>query len=639
MLKINSNLNERITIFPKFFIILLTICGCLISINQVFNIGFLNFYPVSNSFLYLLIAFFQPVSFLMFPLSKKYKNKILIPDIIAALSIFFIGLYFSINSENILSNGWDIEAPLIPTILSYLFILLSLESLRRTGGKFIFYIAIFFTTYPIFADLMPGALWGNVYSISEAARAHSMGLDSLIGIPMKVAGSLLIGFLIYGIILAETGGGKFFIDIAESIMGKYRGGPAKVAILASGFFGMLSGSPTSNVITSGSLTIPAMKKAGYHGRYAAAIEACASTGGVLMPPVMGTVAFIMASFLNLPYSDILLAALIPGLIFYIALIIQTDLYAAKNNLKGMDLNKIPKFLPTIINGFPYIISFISLIWLIISAKLESEAPFISSFLLIIILLLRNFNLIKLKDWLNIFVKIGEIIARIVSLLSGVGVIIGAMSLTGIGTSLSRELVFLAGGDLVMILIFGAIASLVLGIGMTVSACYIFLAIVLAPAIIEGGISPLAAHLYVLYWGVLSFITPPVAIAAITASSIANTSALKTGFLSMRLGSILFFLPVLFVFDPAMLMQGKISDVILSFTIAIFAIIVISSAFEGYIYFFGKINYLFRMLYFLAGILILIPYLISKYVGFSILIIMLLLLLFTRLYNKRLSIKN
>ena len=188
----------------------------------------------------------------------------------------------------------------------------------------------------------------------------------------------------------------------------------------------------------------------------------------------------------------------------------------------------------------------------------------------------------------------------------------------------------------MILIFGAIASLVLGIGMTVSACYIFLAIVLAPAIIEGGISPLAAHLYVLYWGVLSFITPPVAIAAITASSIANTSALKTGFLSMRLGSILFFLPVLFVFDPAMLMQGEISDVILSFTMAIFAIIIISSAFEGYIYFFGKINYLFRILYFLAGIFILIPHLISKYIGFSILIIMLLLLLFTRLYNKRLS---
>ena len=144
MLKINDPSNARITIFPKFFIICLTICGCLISINQVFNIGFFNFYPVSNSFLYLLIAFFQPISFLMFPLSQKYKNKILIPDIIAAFSIFFIGLYFSINSENILSNGWDIEAPLIPTILSYLFILLSLESLRRTGGKFIFYIAIFF---------------------------------------------------------------------------------------------------------------------------------------------------------------------------------------------------------------------------------------------------------------------------------------------------------------------------------------------------------------------------------------------------------------------------------------------------------------------------------------------------------------
>jgi TRAP transporter 4TM/12TM fusion protein len=377
-----------------------------------------------------------------------------------------------------------------------------------------------------------------------------------------------------------------------------------------------------------------MKKAGYSARYAAAIEACASTGGVLMPPVMGTVAFIMASFLNLPYSEILLAALIPGLIFYIALIIQTDLYAAKNNLKGMELTKIPKFFPTIINGFPYILSFISLIWLIISAKLESEAPFISSLILIIILLLRNFNLIKLKDWLNIFVKIGEIIARIVSLLSGVGVIIGAMSLTGIGTSLSRELVFLAGGDLAMILIFGALASLVLGIGMTVSACYIFLAIVLAPAIIEGGINPLAAHLYVLYWGVLSFITPPVAIAAITASTISNTSALKTGFLSMRLGSILFFLPILFVFDPAMLMQGETIKIIISFSIAVFAIIIISSAFEGYLYFFGNINNIFRILFFITGILILMPNLISKYFGFSLLMILLFILVMMKLYKRK-----
>jgi len=612
LLKINSNFNERITITPKFIIILLTIFGCLITINQVFNFGIFNFYPVSNSFLYLLIAFFQPLSFLLFPISKKYKNKILFIDVVAAISIFFIGLYFSINSENILSNGWDIDAPILPTILSFILIILSLESLRRTGGKFIFYIAIFFTLYPIFADHMPGALWGNMYSITEAARAHSMGLDSLIGIPMRVAGSLLIGFLIYGIILAETGGGKFFINIAESLMGKYRGGPAKVAVLASGFFGMLSGSPTSNVITSGSLTIPAMKKAGYSGRYAAAIEACASTGGVLMPPVMGTVAFIMASFLNLPYSEILFAALIPGIIFYIALIIQTDLYAAKNNLKGMELNNIPKLLPTITNGFPFIMSFICLVWLIMSAKLESEAPIISSLFLIIILLLRNFNKIKLNDWLNIFIKIGEIIARIVSLLSGVGVIIGAMSLTGVGTSLSRELVFLAGGDLFMILIFGAIASLVLGIGMTVSACYIFLAIVLAPAIIEGGISPLAAHLYVLYWGVLSFITPPVAIAAITASSISNTSALKTGFLSMRLGSILFFLPILFVFDPSMLMQGTAINIIFSVSMAIFAIIIISAGFEGYMYIFGRLNKIYRILCFSSGLLILMPNLTRLY---------------------------
>ena len=173
----------------------------------------------------------------MFPFNDRYKEKIFYPDIIAAITIFFIGIYFSINAENILMSGWDIEAPIFPTVLSIIFIILSLESLRRTGGYFIFSIAVFFTLYPIFADKMPGALWGNTYTLIEAARAHSMGLDSLIGIPMKVAGSLLIGFLIYGVVLSETGGGKFFINIAEALMGKKRGGQAKVAILASGFFG------------------------------------------------------------------------------------------------------------------------------------------------------------------------------------------------------------------------------------------------------------------------------------------------------------------------------------------------------------------------------------------------------------------
>ena len=567
----------------------------------------------------------------MFPFNDRYKEKIFYPDIIAAITIFFIGIYFSINAENILMSGWDIEAPIFPTVLSIIFIILSLESLRRTGGYFIFSIAVFFTLYPIFADKMPGALWGNTYTLIEAARAHSMGLDSLIGIPMKVAGSLLIGFLIYGVVLFETGGGKFFINIAEALMGKKRGGQAKVAILASGFFGMLSGSPTSNVITSGSLTIPAMKKAGYSSKYAAAIEACASTGGVLMPPVMGTVAFIMASFLNVPYSEILYAALIPGIVFYIALMIQIDLYAARNNLKPINIEDIPSLRKTIFNGYAYILSLICLIWLLLALKLESEAPFIASLLLLVITIISK-NIIF--SWQNLFLRTGEIIGRIVSLLSGIGVIIGAMSLTGVGTSLSRELVFAAGGDIYMILIFGALASLVLGVGMTVSACYIFLAIVLAPAIIEAGVTPIAAHLYVLYWGVLSFITPPVAIAAITASTISKSSALETGVLSMRLGSILFFLPILFVFDSAMLMNGSIIEIMISFMTAIFAIILISASFESYLYFFGLINKFYRILIFISGFLILLPIFYTKIIGLIVFFISISLLIIYKYKNKK-----
>ena len=627
----SNNSFPTLKVIPKWIIIVLTFLGCVITINQIFNIGIFGFRPVSNSYLYLLLGIFQPIVFLMFPFNDRYKEKIFYPDIIAAITIFFIGIYFSINAENILMSGWDIEAPIFPTVLSIIFIILSLESLRRTGGYFIFSIAVFFTLYPIFADKMPGALWGNTYTLIEAARAHSMGLDSLIGIPMKVAGSLLIGFLIYGVVLSETGGGKFFINIAEALMGSKRGGQAKVAILASGFFGMLSGSPTSNVITSGSLTIPAMKKAGYSSKYAAAIEACASTGGVLMPPVMGTVAFIMASFLNVPYSEILYAALIPGIVFYIALMIQIDLYAGKNNLKPINIEDIPSLRKTIFNGYSYILSLICLIWLLLALKLESEAPFIASLLLLIITIISK-NIIF--SWQNLFLRTGEIIGRIVSLLSGIGVIIGAMSLTGVGTSLSRELVFAAGGDIYMILIFGALASLVLGVGMTVSACYIFLAIVLAPAIIEAGVTPIAAHLYVLYWGVLSFITPPVAIAAITASTISKSSALETGVLSMRLGSILFFLPILFVFDSAMLMNGSIIDIMISFMTAIFAIILISASFESYLYFFGLINKFYRILIFISGFLILLPIFYTKIIGLIVFFISISLLIIYKYKNKK-----
>ena len=627
----SNNSFPTLKVIPKWIIIILTFLGCVITINQIFNIGIFGFRPVSNSYLYLLLGIFQPIVFLMFPFNDRYKEKIFYPDIIAAITIFFIGIYFSINAENILMSGWDIEAPIFPTVLSIIFIILSLESLRRTGGYFIFSIAVFFTLYPIFADKMPGALWGNTYTLIEAARAHSMGLDSLIGIPMKVAGSLLIGFLIYGVVLSETGGGKFFINIAEALMGKKRGGQAKVAILASGFFGMLSGSPTSNVITSGSLTIPAMKKAGYSSKYAAAIEACASTGGVLMPPVMGTVAFIMASFLNVPYSEILYAALIPGIVFYIALMIQIDLYAGKNNLKPINIEDIPSLRKTIFNGYSYILSLICLIWLLLALKLESEAPFIASLLLLVITIISK-NIIF--SWQNLFLRTGEIIGRIVSLLSGIGVIIGAMSLTGVGTSLSRELVFAAGGDIYMILIFGALASLVLGVGMTVSACYIFLAIVLAPAIIEAGVTPIAAHLYVLYWGVLSFITPPVAIAAITASTISKSSALETGVLSMRLGSILFFLPILFVFDSAMLMNGSIIEIMISFMTAIFAIILISASFESYLYFFGLINKFYRILIFISGFLILLPIFYTKIIGLIVFFISISLLIIYKYKNKK-----
>jgi TRAP transporter 4TM/12TM fusion protein len=596
----------------------LTTIGLLLSINQVFNLGLGGFRPISTAYYYLLIGLFGAVGFLAFPARKGRRGSVPWYDWIFAAAILGLTIWIATRAQAIIDAGWNTTGPLHATIVAGFVVALVLEGLRRTGEMVLFVFCLIFASFPLYAGYMPGFLWGVQLDLGQALNEHIYGLESLIGIPMQVVADTLIGFLVFGVVLSTTGGGAFFMDFASAMLGTSRGGPAKVAIISSGFFGMLSGSPTSNVLTTGTLTIPTMKRCGYPPTYAAAVEACASTGGALMPPVMGAAAFIMANFLNVPYAEVVVAAFLPAILFYFALFIQTDFYAGRNGLRGVGADEVPPLWATLMSGWYYIAAIVGLTVLLLAWRLEGEAPFWISLFLVAVAILRARQIgFTPYRFAGLVVDIGQSIAQIIGLIAGIGLIIGALSITGVANSFSRELVQYAGNNVALLLATGALTSFILGMGMTASACYIFLAIVLAPALISTGLDPMAVHLYVFYWGLVSFITPPVALAAIAAASIAKADAMAVGFKAIRIGCLLFLLPVLFVLQPALILKGPLLQVLQVSATAIAAVVLLAASFEGYFYRIGNLAVWARIPLGIGGLLMLIPESITDLVGFVI----------------------
>ncbi|MGE3914369.1 MAG: TRAP transporter permease [Hyphomicrobiaceae bacterium] len=585
----------------------LSVAGLALSVNQVFNLGLGGFRPISTAYYYLMIGLFGAVGFLAFPAAKSHKDRARWFDWLLAAAVLGLSVWIATHAQEIIDRGWNTAGPLNATIVAGIYVALVLEGLRRTGEMILFLFCIVFAAYPLYAGYMPGFLWGVQLDLPQTLNEHVYGLESVIGIPMQVVADTLIGFLVFGVVLATTGGGAFFMDFASSLMGTSRGGPAKVAIISSGLFGMLSGSPTSNVLTTGTLTIPTMKRCGYPAAYAGAVEACASTGGALMPPVMGAAAFIMANFLNVPYADVVTAAFLPALLYYFALFVQTDFYAARNGLRGVAPSEVPPLMSTLTGGWYYIVAIVGLTLLLLVWRLEGEAPFYVGVFLVLVAVARarTIGFTPLR-FAGLVVDIGQAVAQIIGLIAGIGLIIGAMSITGVANSFSRELVQYAGGNVALLLATGALTSFVLGMGMTASACYIFLAIVLAPALVKTGLDPMAVHLYVFYWGIVSFITPPVALAAIAAASIAKADAMEVGFKAIRIGCLLLLLPVLFVLQPALILKGPLLGIIQVSATAIAAVLMLAAAFEGYLAGVGNLAGWLRLPIGIAGLLLLIP---------------------------------
>lgn len=589
-------------------VLLLTLVGIGLTLNQLFFIlprfG-ISLYEVSY-FYGLYAALLSPV-FLIFPARKTCRRDI-VPwyDIVLFMLSLACFTYFSINGFKVFFEAWMFYAPMLPTIVGLILLFLVLESIRRTIGGVFFFLVLFFFFFPMFTQHLFPPFTGIGFSFLKTIKLHSMGTESLIGLPIKVLGNLLLGFMVFGVAMTATGGGTFFLNLSMSMLGHRRGGPAKVAVLSSALFGSLSGSIISNVLTTGSITIPTMKKTGYPSYYAAAIETCASTGGVLMPPVMGATAFIMAMILNIPYIQVAVAAAIPSILYFIGLLMQVDAYAAKTGIAGLSKADIPPILETFKRGWFYIFALVLLIWFIGILRLEGQAPFYTTAALLVLTMLRKETRLNISGFMNFIENVARLLADLMPIFAGVSIMIGSLMMTGVSSSFASEIVSVAGGNIYLLLLLGAATSLLLGTGMTITVCYIFLALTLAPALVDSGLNSLAVHLFILYYAMLSFITPPVAIGAFAAATIAQAPPMRTGFQAMRLGLITYFIPFFFVLSPALILQGPLTEIIHVVITCLLGVVLISGALEGYLWGMGRIGWISRCIIFSSGFLLVIP---------------------------------
>ncbi|MGH7035047.1 MAG: TRAP transporter permease, partial [Stellaceae bacterium] len=537
----------------------------------------------SEQYLAFLLALAMALLFLHVPVGGRQRTgRVPWYDIAAALASFLACAYVGIRFPDL---SQMVSTPTPDGVLAAAVLgLLMLEGLRRTTGWALTIVTLGFFLLALVAAHLPGDLAG--LSIPPARLTFYTAWDStaILGMPMKIITTVVMAFVFFGNVLFKAGGSNFFSDISIALMGRYRGGPAKIAILGSSLFGMISGSVVANVATVGVVTIPLMKRAGFKPHVAAAIEAAASTGGQLMPPVMGVTAFLMAEFLQVPYSEVALAAALPSVLYYAALFIQADLEAARNNILPIDKDQIPRLSKVLKEGWYFPIPFAVLIIALFWFGYEPEtAALLATLSMIVLALVFGFQG-KRIGFGDFGVMMRETALSVLSLFmvgAAAGVIIGTLNYSGVGFGLTLSLLHLAGGSLIGLLLLAAVASILLGMGMPTVGVYILLATLVAPALIGMHIAPMAAHMFIMYYGMLSMITPPVAIGAFAAASIADAEPMRTGYTAMRFGWTVFVIPFFFVFSGTLLLIGSPLAIVIDFVTAIFGVWFISAAMMGY----------------------------------------------------------
>ncbi len=583
---------RRLPAFWRGVVVLFTSVGIFLALNTVFHPEFLQDVLLrGNAYLYVLVGIFLSLVFLLFPAHRRDAQHLPGYDVVLFALAVLIPTYFAMNARQLNVEGWAFaRPPTLAVVVALIFWAQVLEAARRTSGTLFAGTLLVASLYPSYADNLIGPLQGFSIPFVDTVRFHAFSNQSIIGEPVRVLGTLLIGFLVFGAVLQHSGGGQFFADLASALLGQVRGGAAKVAIVASGAFGMLSGSGVSNVLSTGTVTIPAMKRSGFPPAVAAGIEANAANGGTLVPPVMGATAFLMASVLGVPYSTVAVAAIVPAFLFYFSLFMQLDAYAARYGIRGAGtVGEIPRLGRTLRQGWPYLTTLALLILLIVRFHAEADGAFLAAGVLLILATVGGRLQWSWRAAVEMMMGVGHLLAELTSQLAAVGMLIGALYLTGTVASITSDMLHMAGDNAIALLLIGAAMSFVLGTGLPDTAAYIFLAIMMAPVLVRQGFDPMAVHFFILYWSNIADVTPPVAIAVVAAAGVAQSPVMASMLEATRLAAVKYLLPFFFVFNPVLLLQHSDPITFVAVLVpAVFGIAVAAYGLQGYLPWVGVI---------------------------------------------------
>ncbi|MBI2361609.1 MAG: TRAP transporter fused permease subunit [Deltaproteobacteria bacterium] len=568
-----------------------------------------------QQYLAVFLAMAMAGTFLVVPAHKKAPlDRLAWYDGLFSLLSFLVGLYVALFYFDIIET----MGLLLPhrILLGAIAILLILEGTRRLLGWPILVILVIFFLYARFAYFFPGALYGQGVPWFRLVNYLYLDPNSLFGVALQVAATVVLSFVVFGQFLFSTGGGVYFTEGAMALFGRYRGGPAKVSVVASSLFGTMSGSAVANVVVDGPITIPMMIRTGYRPEVAAAVEAVASTGGQIMPPVMGAAAFLMATFLGIPYAQVAIAALLPAILYYLAVFIQVDLQAARYGLRGLKRDELPNFGHILDRGWPFLLPIGVLVYVLFFTGLEADvAGLYAAISVVLVSFFTKASRVTFSKLLVILERTGEGLLEIAVVSAVAGLIIGIVALTGLGFTFSQAVVSLAGGNFFLLLVLAAVAAGILGMGMTVTAAYILVVILVAPALVQLGTDPLTAHMFVFYFAVLSFLTPPVCLAVYAAAAIGGTDLLRTAFQAMRLAVTAYVVPFIFVYKPALLLRGSATEVAIAVVTAIGGVALLAIGVEGYLI--RVLNWPKRVILIVAGLGLMTPGLATDALGLAI----------------------
>jgi TRAP transporter 4TM/12TM fusion protein len=455
-------------------------------------------------------------------------------------------------------------------------ILLMMEALRKASGLPITILVWILIGYGFFGYLLPPPLQANYLPPAGFIMYLYADTNAIPGLVLVIIAGMVLAFIVFGKLMEVSGATQFFTDLAMAVMGHRRGGPAKVAVVASSLFGSISSSPVGNIMSTGVVTIPLMKRIGFKPHYAAAIEAVASTGGQIAPPVMGATAFLIAEFLRISYFDVVIAAILPALFYYICLFMQVDAVAQREGLSGLPKSQLPRLAAVLRKGWGFVVPLALLVYLLFwGGATPAFAALASSGVLLVFALARG-RLLKRADWASLIFGGGAGMVPLIMIGGAAGVVVGVMNATGLGQSLSFVLVQ-AGSSwgLLPMLLITAVLCIVLGMGMPTTAIYVILSTIIGPALIKMGVTPMAAHLFIFYFGVMSFLTPPVAVSSYVAAGLADASMWRTGWVGMQLSVIALLLPFIWAYDPALLLDGSWLSIVIVMATTLAAILLIS----------------------------------------------------------------